>query len=1414
MAAGVNPQTPKTREDHSGYLMGGERTTKGETAVQYVCEQGHTAAIMEMLPYMDQDTINETMCELCRYGKSEAVEAMLGHSKVLPNAQYRGATPLYLACCAGNLDCTRLLLLKGADPTLISNWHPRRVWNGGGNGGRGPQTPLQGLIQYAWSEQNHSACQSIMHLLLGAGADLAAKDDKGSTVLFLCFRERYTPIPSAIAAILEAGGNPSTVDKEGDTVLHKSLTYHRDLSILHTLLEYGADINAKGHGGTTPLHCALRSDYSRVPSATTDEIVNFLLDKGAKTDVKDERGRTPLEAAAASRECSYDLYKRLLFQCTDDEVPRRLLFQASGSGTNMDKTRFIQDLQSIGVDLESRDSEGRTPLLVAASNSQAEVLKALLECGARMDAVDSMGRGPLHLIFLRDRYFINKVQYFVDNGLDIQAKDHAGNSILHEAVKHYKGTEQQVQDIRQLVKLGIPLSSQNKKGLTPLHIHIEEERNQLNRHEGIRVPLLSLFLEMAASPQGTLPEFLDKKDKEGLTPLHIASMHSEDHVASLLDSGANASVLTNDRRSALHLASRARRSNTVGLLLRRTESSLIQISDGRGRTALHDACTSGRPESVHYLLRAGADVNARDKSGKTPLHACAEFPAEQCLWLRPKHDRYRPWSSMILNHQPWYASEYESTPGYSVHFTAGVRGMVASLVESGADRAALDMFQNSPLDLAIANECQEMIEVLWKMRLPNTATDKARSQEAKMQAEVDFILRKGSLQNIAEVAQRPRHYLKHLLAEDVRILVHHWETMDIECLVSKQPSDTERRQSSHPFVTLSNAVASNGIINLLEPLTERFRLFDDYDWCTRFTKKFQYPYSTAKGPQPPLLSACERELSNMPFIKLLIETYVVNINIHMLIQSPKGDDLVPGPTALHVLASAKYWWQADAVEYLVGRGAEVDARNEKGETPLHVASARTPHEQSFGNNENTSCWKLDAVKVLLRLGADINALDNDGLTPLHKAASSPQVIHTLLEAGADMSVGKVSPLLSAVQDQNSDAARSLLEHGADANSIDDKKVCRIHHRVKDQTRFALLLCAFCQGFNQWQPKNSVPTVKLLLEHGADLYAPLNESQTLIHYVFENADYKIVKAFLDCAHFINLEAKDQQGRTIFLAACEWIETLPGYKHQHWDPKVPGPIIELLDLGANGTAVDYKGRHALHLILDNPNLEQDTILQFLKREESKSLLKVSDNAGFTPLHHALRLLRPVVCEAMIAIGADLLEPDPNGDTALHHISAQCLKLRRHVSCSTGSVELGTGYMDGCKRLWQRYLDLGGDVNACNNRKESPLLTYLASPERDDYRPQPGVNCHVDHFDFFFEAADPHLRNVDGETALHVIARREKTYFTKPEHEAGLFQFIMGKGLDPLAEDNSSRSALDVAVACEKSSIVELFQYRAST
>ncbi|MDX6446974.1 MAG: Notch 1 [Blastocatellia bacterium] len=123
--------------------------------------------------------------------------------------------------------------------------------------------------------------------------------------------------------------------------------------------------------------------------------------------------------------------------------------------------------------------------------------------------------------------------------------------------------------------------------------------------------------------------------------------------------------------------------------------------------------------------------------------------------------------------------------------------------------------------------------------------------------------------------------------------------------------------------------------------------------------------------------------------------------------------------------------QMTAVKELLAKGANVNARDEAGRTPLlWVAPARDNPEM---------------VKFLIAKGADVNAKDNEGETALMIAASqsNPGIVTVLLEAGADVnaqnSVGGTA-LMSAAYRANIEEIKILLAHNAD-RTISDKK-CR------------------------------------------------------------------------------------------------------------------------------------------------------------------------------------------------------------------------------------------------------------------------------------------------------------------------------------------------------------------------------------
>ena len=140
---------------------------------------------------------------------------------------------------------------------------------------------------------------------------------------------------------------------------------------------------------------------------------------------------------------------------------------------------------------------------------------------------------------------------------------------------------------------------------------------------------------------------------------------------------------------------------------------------------------------------------------------------------------------------------------------------------------------------------------------------------------------------------------------------------------------------------------------------------------------------------------------------------------------------------------------------------------------------------------------------------------------------------------------------------------------------------------------------------------------------------------------------------------------------------------------------------------------------------------------------------------------------------------------------------------------------GFYAGLRALWGKFLALGGSVNVRDNKGSPPLFSYLSASQRDEYRAPEDSCCHLENLATYFSeevtrGLDFRAKNKNGENALHIIARREKNNFTKPKHDKELYEFFMGKGLNPL-EDERGRSSLDIAAACEQKGILELFQYK---
>lgn len=141
------------------------------------------------------------------------------------------------------------------------------------------------------------------------------------------------------------------------------------------------------------------------------------------------------------------------------------------------------------------------------------------------------------------------------------------------------------------------------------------------------------------------------------------------------------------------------------------------------------------------------------------------------------------------------------------------------------------------------------------------------------------------------------------------------------------------------------------------------------------------------------------------------------------VNTTRGD--AKGQTPLHRACSKKQMSAQQVIEYLVEKGAMVDAEDQFGNTPLLCASEK-------------SC--LTTVKYLLMLGANIDQKNSDGYTALH-LADGVEILRMFLDNGLDIngcSNYGDTPLHMAAMRGNLECVKLLLEIGADDSILNNK----------------------------------------------------------------------------------------------------------------------------------------------------------------------------------------------------------------------------------------------------------------------------------------------------------------------------------------------------------------------------------------
>ena len=403
--------------------------------------------------------------------------------------------------------------------------------------------------------------------LIRAGAQVKAASRHGVTPLYIAADQGNAVM---IRRLVAAGGDANGTDISGETVLMAAVR-SGSADAVRTLLDAGAQVNtAEPQVGHTALMWAVREDRP--------ELVSLLLARGASLEVKTRTGSRPAVRPPGAGGGSHGVgIVRGGVPPQGEQPPAPGGMTALSFAAREGRLEAARLLIDAGADVNAREANGISPLVMAITNRHTPVAALLLSRGADPNAADWWGRTPLwsavdmRNLDLDSRTFENGVERapvlelieaLIAKGADVNAR-----------VKEFPPQR------RFMMPLG-SLAWVDVTGQTAFW------RASLSAD----LPLMKLLLSKGADPN--IATF------NGTTALMAAA-------------GVNWVIgQTYSESPAMYL-------EAVKLCLELGGD--VNAVNAMGLAAVHGAANRGSDDIIELLARNGARLDIKDKEGRTPM---------------------------------------------------------------------------------------------------------------------------------------------------------------------------------------------------------------------------------------------------------------------------------------------------------------------------------------------------------------------------------------------------------------------------------------------------------------------------------------------------------------------------------------------------------------------------------------------------------------------------------------------------------------------------------------------------------------------------------------------------------------------------------------------------------------------------